>query len=102
MSKAFMYILECSDKSFYTGSTRNLEHRLEQHNIGLGAKYTSKRLPIKLVYYEEYERIDDAYKREKQIQGWNRRKKDALIKRNEEKLKKYSMCQNKSICIKQK
>jgi len=74
-----MYILHCSDGSYYTGSTRDLELRLEQHMLGQGANYTRKRLPVKLLYFEEYQRIDEAYYREKQVQGWNRKKKEALI-----------------------
>ena len=54
-----MYILRCSDGSYYTGSTRDLEGRLYEHQNGLGAVFTKKRLPIKLVYCEEFERIDD-------------------------------------------
>jgi putative endonuclease len=74
-----MYILECCDGSYYVGSTKDLERRLSQHHEGLGAKYTSKRLPVKLVYCEEYDRIDDAFYREKQVQGWRRAKREALI-----------------------
>ena len=73
--KGYMYILECSDDTFYTGSTKNLERRLQQHQNGEGANYTSKRLPVKLVYFEEYQRIDEAFYREKQVQGWSRKKK---------------------------
>jgi putative endonuclease len=76
---AWMYILECSDGSYYVGSTRNLEQRIFQHQQGLGAKYTSGRLPVKLVYGEEYDRVADAYAREKQVQGWRRSKREALI-----------------------
>ena len=75
----YMYILKCSDDSYYTGSTWNIEKRVEEHNAGEGARYTSKRLPVELVYFEEYDRIDDAFNREKQIQGWVRKKKKALI-----------------------
>lgn len=74
-----MYILECSDGSYYTGSTIDLERRLEQHQNGEGANHTKKRLPIKLIYYEEFGRIDEAFYREKQVQGWSRKKKEALI-----------------------
>ncbi len=80
MSKGYMYILECSDGSYYTGSTKDLIRRLDQHQSGEGANYTAKRLPVKLIYYEEYDRIDDAFYREKQVQGWSRRKKQALMK----------------------
>jgi putative endonuclease len=76
----YVYILRCADNSYYVGSTRNLEHRLEQHASGDGAKYTSKRLPVELVFAEEYDRIDEAYAREKQVQGWSRRKREALIR----------------------
>ena len=77
--RGWMYILKCADGSYYTGSTNNLECRLLQHQSGEGANHTRKRLPVKLVYCEEYQRIDEAFYREKQIQGWNRRKKEALI-----------------------
>ena len=77
--KGWMYILECSDGSYYTGSTNNLEYRFEQHQNGEGANHTKKRLPVKLVYYEEYPRADQAFYREKQVQGWSRKKKEALI-----------------------
>jgi len=75
----YMYILKCSDGSYYTGSTTNLELRLQQHQNGEGANHTKKRLPVQLVYYEEYARIDEAFYREKQVQGWCRKKKEALI-----------------------
>jgi len=74
-----MYILECADGSYYTGSTKDLERRLWEHQNIVGANYTKKRLPVKLIYYEEYSRIDEAFYREKQVQGWSRKKKEALI-----------------------
>lgn len=77
--KGWMYILLCSDGSYYTGSTNNLELRLAQHQRGEGANHTKKRLPVKLLYFEEYQRIDLAFFREKQVQGWSRKKKEALI-----------------------
>jgi putative endonuclease len=80
--KGYMYILLCSDGSYYTGSANDLERRLEQHQNGEGANHTKKRLPVTLVYYEEYPRIDEAFYREKQVQGWRREKKEALIKGN--------------------
>ena len=80
--KGWMYILECFDGSYYTGSTNNLEFRIAQHQSREGANYTKIRLPVKLVYSEEFERIDDAFIREKQVQGWNRKKKEALINRH--------------------
>ena len=82
----YMYILECCDGSFYTGSTWDIEQRLWEHQQGLGANYTKNHLPVKLLYYEEYDRIDDAFNREKQVQGWTRKKKLALIEERMEDL----------------
>jgi putative endonuclease len=76
---AWMYILQCSDDSYYVGSTKNLELRFSQHQSGKGSRYTSGRLPVQLVYCEEYDCVSDAYYREKQVQGWTRRKREALI-----------------------
>jgi putative endonuclease len=90
MSKSFLYILECADGSYYTGSTKDLERRLREHQNMLGANYTKRRLPVKLVYYEEYLRIDEAFYREKQLQGWSRKKKEALINGNPELLPKLA------------
>jgi len=76
---AWMYILECCDDSYYVGSTKNLELRFSQHQSGKGSRYTSGRLPVQFVYCEEYDHVSDAYYREKQVQGWTRRKREALI-----------------------
>lgn len=83
---AWMYILECADGSYYVGSTKNLERRMAEHLSGLGSRYTSGRLPVKLVYGEEYSRISDSYYREKQVQTWSRAKREALINGNHEML----------------
>ena len=91
-----MYILECFDDSYYTGSTNNLELRLKQHEAGEGANHKKKHLPIKLVYYEEFDRIDSAFYREKQVQGWSRKKKEALIAGFQEKLNELAECKNES------
>ena len=77
--KGFVYVLKCSNGKYYTGSTTNLEKRLWQHQNGEGSNFTKAHLPVELVYVEEFERIDDAFYREKQIQGWSRKKKEALI-----------------------
>ncbi len=92
----YMYILECADGTYYTGSTKNIEFRLAQHQIGDGAKYTKRRLPVKLIYLEEYHRIDEAFWREKQVQGWSRKKKQALINFMPEKLHELAKCLNES------
>ncbi len=90
MSTGYVYILECSDGSYYTGSTKDLERRIQQHQAGEGAKYTRRRLPVKLIYSEEFDRIDAAFYREKQIQSWSRRKKQALIEGRLEDLPELS------------
>ena len=73
------YIVECSDGSFYVGSTVDLEARVWQHNEGEGAVYTKRRRPVTLVWAAEFDRIDDAFAYEKQVQGWRRDKRIALI-----------------------
>jgi len=88
--KGYMYILLCDDGSYYTGSTNNLELRLQQHFAGEGANHTKKHPPVKLLYYEEFDRIDEAFNREKQVQGWSRKKKEALINREYGKLPELS------------
>ncbi|WP_119327856.1 GIY-YIG nuclease family protein [Cysteiniphilum halobium] len=90
--QAFVYILECSDGSYYTGSTKNVELRLWEHQNGQGANHTRKRLPVKLVFVEQFDRIDEAYAREKQIQGWSRKKKEALIQGDYNQLHILSIC----------
>jgi predicted GIY-YIG superfamily endonuclease len=92
--KGWMYILLCADGSYYTGSSNSLELRLQQHMAGLGANYTKKRLPVKLLYFEEFPRIDTAFKREKQIQGWTRKKKEALINGEIDQLYILAACVN--------
>jgi len=62
-----MYILEYRDGSYYTGGTTDLEQRLPQHQAGEGANHTKKRLPVRLVYVEEYDRFDHAFPQEKQV-----------------------------------
>lgn len=84
--KGYLYILECSNGQYYTGSTKYLEKRIAQHQAGKGANFTKKHLPVKLVYFEEFQRIDDAFYKEKQIQDWSHKKKEALIKNHFEKL----------------
>lgn len=74
-----VYILKCSNGKYYTGSTYDINKRLTEHSSGHGSNFTAKYLPIKLVYLEQFHSIDQAYLREKQIQGWSRAKKEALI-----------------------
>jgi putative endonuclease len=83
---AYMYILQCSDKSLYVGSTINLEARIWQHNEGEGAVYTQTRRPVMLLYFEMYDRVEDAFRREKQVQNWSRAKRLALVREQPELL----------------
>lgn len=76
---AWTYILECVDFSFYVGSTHNLDDRLRQHAMGKGGDYTRARLPVRLVWAGEFERVDEACAWERRIHGWSRAKKLALI-----------------------
>ena len=77
----YVYILHCSDGSYYTGMTNDLDRRLEEHHSGLITScYTFLRRPLILIYFETSRYVNDAIAREKQIKGWNRKKKEALIK----------------------
>jgi len=75
----FFYIVRCQDDSLYSGITIDLEDRLRKHNKGTGAKYTSSRRPVTLVYCESYDNVSKARKREEQIKGWSKTKKERLI-----------------------
>ena len=75
----YVYILKCSDESLYTGWTNSLEKRIKAHNNRKGAKYTKARLPVELVYFEEYEDKIEAMKREYEIKQLTRVKKLKLI-----------------------
>ncbi len=90
----YMYILECADGTFYTGSTIHLEQRIWEHQNFMGANYTKKKYPVRLVYYEEYDRVEIAFQREKQIQGWSHAKKKALIEQNFRKIHELAECRN--------
>lgn len=75
----YVYILRCNDDSLYTGWTNNLEKRLKTHLAGKGAKYTKARLPVELVYYEEFEDKIEAMKREYKIKQLSRKEKLKLL-----------------------
>ncbi|KLE17316.1 GIY-YIG nuclease family protein [Clostridium sp. C8] len=75
----YIYILKCSDNTLYTGWTTDLEKRLKVHNTGKGAKYTRVRLPVEIVYFEEFEYKKDAMKREYAIKQLSRNEKLKLI-----------------------
>lgn len=77
----YVYILKCGDNSLYTGWTNNLDKRIKAHSEGKGAKYTKARLPVELVYFEEYEDKIEAMKREYAIKQLKRKEKLMLIEK---------------------
>ncbi len=76
---AFVYILQCSDNSYYTGYAVDLQRRLQEHQQGEGCKYTRGRCPVELVYWEELPGKSEAMQREYQIKQLPRSKKEKLI-----------------------
>jgi putative endonuclease len=91
----FVYILLCSDQSYYIGLTDDLDQRYFHHQIGEYPKsYTFWRRPVRLVYFETIVLLEDAIRREEQIKKWSRAKKKALIEANFDKLKSLSQCYN--------
>ena len=80
MKQYFVYILLCNDGSYYTGITNDLERRIYEHENGIDiGSYTSRRRPVKLVFYEMFTDVNQAIAFEKQVKGWNRKKKEAVI-----------------------
>lgn len=79
--KWFVYIVECLDNSYYVGMTWNIGERMEQHLSKYGSAYTRKHGFKRLAYYEEHESLEDARKRERQLKGWTRKKKENFLKR---------------------
>lgn len=93
----YVYILLCSDESYYTGVTNCLEMRLEQHEQGVFKTcYTYKRRPLKIVYYELFNGPLSAIAFEKKLKGWSRAKKEALINGKWEDLKELAKCNNET------
>lgn len=80
----YVYILECSDGSYYTGWTNDLEKRLREHNEKRGAKYTRSRTPVKIAYYETMNTKSEALKREAAIKQMSHASKEALIQKKSE------------------
>ncbi|PZQ89000.1 MAG: hypothetical protein DI534_09475 [Leifsonia xyli] len=75
-----MYILRCSDDSYYVGSTRDLDARMTQYGTGVGSRYVRSRMPVELVFFQEFGNVGEAYAAEKKVQGWSRAKREALIR----------------------
>jgi len=91
MKTYFVYILKCRDNSYYTGFTNNLERRLNEHNSGKNkTSYTYDKRPVTLMWFETFNDVLNAIETEKKIKGWSRRKKEALINQDWDKLVEYS------------
>ena len=88
---SWLYILRCSDGSYYTGTTRNsLSLRAAEHNAGIHGGYTFSRRPVNLVFSESFEDVRDAITAERQIKSWSRAKKEALINGDFDRIKNLS------------
>ena len=91
----YVYLVQCSDGSYYTGITNDLERRLYEHNSGMDRScYTFKRRPVELMYHEIFTDVNNAIKWEKQLKGWSRKKKASLINEDWEELKRLSKSKN--------
>ena len=90
MKSFFMYMLQCSDGSYYIGHTDDIDRRIIAHMQGQVSGYTKTRIPVKLVYVQDFMTRDEAINAEQQIKGWSRKKKEALIRDDWEEIKKLS------------
>ncbi len=89
-------MIRCARNNLYTGSTNNLAFRYQEHCLGVACNFTRKYPPEKIAYVEIFDRIELAFLREKQIQGWSRKKKEALINSEFNLLRDLAECQNNS------
>ena len=97
MQLYFVYILKCSDGSYYTGITSDLERRVNEHNEGEDKKaYTFRKRPVELVFHTEFNDVNQAIAFEKQVKGWSRKKKEAIIKGEWDILPELAKCQNET------
>ncbi|MBY6061824.1 GIY-YIG nuclease family protein [Microbacterium esteraromaticum] len=86
----YTYVLRCSDGTFYVGSTKDLDTRVQTHAHGLGSDYTSCRLPVTLIWWAEFDRIDEAFALEKRMQGWSHAKRLAFMEGGYDAIKGWS------------
>lgn len=97
MKQYYVYILKCSDNSYYTGFTNDINRRLNEHSFGLNKEcYTHNKRPLQLMFYTEFNDVLQAIAFEKQVKGWSRKKKEAIINNKWEDLKKLSECLNET------
>jgi predicted GIY-YIG superfamily endonuclease len=73
------YILQCADGTYYVGHTDDLDARMAQHDAGTGSGYTSRRRPVRLMWTQDHQTRDDAFRLEQQLKGWSRAKKEAAM-----------------------
>ncbi|MFK5957374.1 MAG: GIY-YIG nuclease family protein [Lutibacter sp.] len=91
MKQYYVYIIKCSDSSYYTGVTNSIERRLYEHNLGRDKRaYTFSKRPVELVWFEIFSDINEAIIIEKKVKGWSRKKKEALINEDWDKLILFS------------
>ncbi len=90
MGEYYVYILKCSDNSYYVGFTTDLQSRLKKHKNGYGSKHAKERIADQIVYSEKFDNKMDALHRESQLKRWSRAKKEALIKGDLNELHKLS------------
>ena len=97
MNTYYVYIVKCKDNSYYTGVTNDIDRRIAEHNNGLDKhSYTFSRKPVELVFAYELNDINQAIAFEKQLKGWSRKKKEAVISGNWDILKVLAECKNES------
>ncbi len=88
----FVYIIECADKSYYTGITNDVDGRVEEHNAGIyPTSYTYSRRPVVIRYFERFQEVKQAIDFEKQVKGWSRKKKEALFIEDWEEIKRLAI-----------
>jgi predicted GIY-YIG superfamily endonuclease len=90
MKPFYVYMLRCANKAFYVGHTDDLDRRLAQHNEGMGGEYTAEHRPVELVWFAEMPTRHEAFLRERQIKGWTRGKKKALIRGDWERIHDFA------------
>ncbi len=93
----FVYMVRCNDHSYYVGVTNDFNRRINEHNDGLNSNsYTFSRKPVELVYFQEFQDNLQAFAWETQLKKWRRKKKEALIQENWNKIKEFAECNNES------
>lgn len=91
----WVYILRCSDDSYYTGHTDDLGKRIGEHQAGLCGGYTASRLPVELAFSQDFPTREEALSAEQQIKGWSRKKKEAMMRGDWAEVSRLARCHNK-------